>query len=150
MREIKVNEAYSIAEFCKAYRMSRPHFDKLRKDEKTPQILKIGEKSIITREAVQAWLKKLEKVTEFDQQIDVHFEIFWKLYPKKMDKEAARKSYHEICAGHPEMIDVILEGVKNQLPMWESKDRKFILYPATWLNNKRWQDEITEDDIPIF
>lgn len=56
-----MQEAYTISEFCKAFRISRPHFDKLRKINRGPHVLKVGQKSIITQQAVQTWLIKLEE-----------------------------------------------------------------------------------------
>jgi hypothetical protein len=44
------------------------------------------------------------------------------------------------------MIDVIEAGKKSE--DWIKSDGQFIPYPATWLNGKRWEDEIQINDEP--
>lgn len=56
-----MKESYTKSEFCRAYSMSRTHLDKLIKLGKAPHVLNIGGKLIITGEAVDAWLKKLDE-----------------------------------------------------------------------------------------
>ena len=72
------------------------------------------------------------------------FESFWKAYPKKVAKEKALKSWEKIVfkGGLFELIMSQLEKYKKQ---WI--DPQFIPYPATWLNQARWEDEI-EDKLP--
>jgi hypothetical protein len=39
----------------------------------------------------------------------------------------------------------MLEALKSQIDVnWKYRDRQFILNPSTWLNGKRWEDDIVE------
>jgi len=65
------------------------------------------------------------------------FDQFWKIYPKKKSKAAARKSFDK--AIKRATIEVLLSGVSQLVK--ESTDPQFVPYPATWLTNEGWLDE---------
>jgi uncharacterized protein YdaU (DUF1376 family) len=67
------------------------------------------------------------------------FEIFWKSYPKKTAKESAKKAWLKIKP-NDELIAKITKAVKDQ--KLSDREQQFIPHAATWLNNKRWEDEI--------
>lgn len=67
---------------------------------------------------------------------DSSFAEFWKLYPRRIGKGAAEKSWQKAVKVAP--VDVILAGARNYV--WP-KDPQFIPHPATWLNQHRWKDE---------
>lgn len=71
------------------------------------------------------------------------FESFWAAYPKKKAKASARKSWDKL---NPDMdlckaMSTALEAQKHSTD-WQRDDGRFIPYPATWLNQRRWEDEI--------
>jgi len=73
--------------------------------------------------------------------VDVLFEQFWSAYPKKVAKQAAFKTFRNI----PKIeatLDKILAGVEKWENSGQWQDPQFIPYPATFLNQKRWEDEI--------
>ena len=64
---------------------------------------------------------------------------FWLLYPKRVGKGEAFKSWTK---GNCEVIsEVIVKAVREQTAYLEREGGKFIPLPATWLNQKRWEDE---------
>lgn len=71
------------------------------------------------------------------------FNDFWKMYPKKVGKDVSEKIFNKL----PEKD--LLE-IKRTLPAFIS-NKPFATYnhpnPSTYLNQKRWHDEIT-DGIP--
>ena len=69
------------------------------------------------------------------------FEQFWNLYPKKVAKGAAIKSWKKLNAA--EQSEAI-EALPNHLKYWKAKDtdKEYIPYPATWLNQMRYLDEL--------
>jgi len=67
------------------------------------------------------------------------FEMFWKSYPKKTAKESAKKAWIKIKP-NDELIVKITKAVKDQ--KLSDREQQFIPHAATWLNNKRWEDEI--------
>ncbi len=69
------------------------------------------------------------------------FDVFWKSYPKKIGKGAARKAFEKgKCAAK---IEVILKAVEYQSAsdQWRKDGGQFIPNPATWLNQERWEDD---------
>ena len=67
------------------------------------------------------------------------FDLFWSAYPKKVGKEAARKSFDKIRPN----IEVILKAIawQKESKAWFEKGGQFIPNPATWINQHRWEDE---------
>lgn len=70
------------------------------------------------------------------------FNVFWAAYPKKKDKEAARKAWFKLRPDE-QLQGVILQAITVQANTadWRKESGRFIPYPATWLNNKRWEDD---------
>jgi uncharacterized protein YdaU (DUF1376 family) len=71
---------------------------------------------------------------------DDRFDIFWKQYPRKVAKPNAQKAWNKIKPDDvvlKKMLDAI-----NQQGLY-SKEIQFVPHPASWLNNKRWEDEIS-------
>lgn len=68
------------------------------------------------------------------------FEEFWKAYPKRKSKGDAEKAFAKACRIiGDDALAVILAGVERALPGWG--DPQFIPYPASWLNDRGWEDE---------
>lgn len=68
------------------------------------------------------------------------FEEFWRLYPAKVGKAAARKAFPravQVAGGDP---DEIVFGLKARLHLFPNEPQ-FIPNPATWLNQGRWEDD---------
>lgn len=80
-----------------------------------------------------------EEDTEFDQ--------FWKAYPKKKGKKAARKAWR-LARDKPDLV-AILNALAEQKKSkdWVKQGGEYIPHPATWLNQGRWEDEVTEGGI---
>jgi len=77
------------------------------------------------------------------------FEEFWKIYPNKKGKGAAQKSWDKLCRSKtaPEWV-VIRRAIREQKQtrQWKEEDGKYIPHPATWLNQSRFLDEVTDRD----
>jgi uncharacterized protein YdaU (DUF1376 family) len=68
------------------------------------------------------------------------FEQFWTTYPKKVAKDAAYRAWRKV---KPEEVDAILARLElNKIGEWVGKEKQYIPNPATWLNGRRWTDEI--------
>ena len=68
------------------------------------------------------------------------FEKFWTVYPKKTGKGAAFTSWKK--NGHPPLDQVIaIIQLASRSPKWLEQNGRFIPNPATWLNQKRWDDD---------
>lgn len=79
-----------------------------------------------------------------DPSRDRPFDEFWTCYPKKVGKEAARKAWAKLSPDDA-LCDTILSAVEAQKrsPQWCRDGGQFIPNPSTWLNEKRWEDQLT-------
>lgn len=71
------------------------------------------------------------------------FEIFWKAYPKKVGKGAAEKSFNKYKPSQA-LLETMLKAVEQakQSAQWRRDGGQYIPNPATWLNQRRWEDEL--------
>ena len=69
------------------------------------------------------------------------FAVFYGLYPRKMARKDAEKAWNKLT---PEQQSECIEAMPNYLKYWKIKEtaKDFIPYPATFLNQERWTDEI--------
>lgn len=77
------------------------------------------------------------------------FDTFWKAYPRKVAKGAARTAWERTKSIRPS-IDVLLQAIEQQKQQeqWQRDGGMFIPHPATWLRQERWEDEIHIDVNP--
>jgi hypothetical protein len=52
--------AYSVDEFCVAFRLSRALFYKLLAEGRGPAIMKVGARTLVSTAAADAWCRQLE------------------------------------------------------------------------------------------
>ena len=76
------------------------------------------------------------------------FEEWWKHYPRKVGKEAARKAFAKVTAGILCKVTVqeLIDAVEQQKgsDQWTKENGRYIPNPATWLNQGRWEDELQD------
>jgi hypothetical protein len=78
------------------------------------------------------------------------FEEFWKIYPRRTAKSAALKAWNKLKPDS-ELQNKIKAAVERQtrFPGWMKDDGQFIPHAATYLNGRRWEDEVqTETSLP--
>lgn len=96
-------------------------------------------------------IKKQNK--ELNELQEKQFDKFWQAYPKKVSKKQAQKSWKKINPSL-ELFEKILKALEmvKQTEQWKKDNGKFIPYPATWLNQERWNDEINmmQDNKPVI
>jgi hypothetical protein len=73
----------------------------------------------------------------------VQFEEFWKLYPRKVNKAKAQKAFLGLKPTEKlfKTIMASLDKAKESRE-WVKEEGQYIPHPTTWLNGKRWEDEI--------
>lgn len=71
------------------------------------------------------------------------FARFWGLYPNKKGKTAAEKAWHKLKVTEA-LFTEIADGLGRYCVSreWTKDGGQYIPHPATWLNGKRWQDEV--------
>lgn len=69
--------------------------------------------------------------------------MFWSVYPRHVDKQRARKAWAKLKPDEA-LVETILRAVKAQTTceQWTRDGGAYIPYPATWLNGRRWEDEL--------
>ena len=71
------------------------------------------------------------------------FEKFWSAYPRKDGKQKARSAFEKVTVS----LDVLLDALETQKKssQWTKDNGQFIPHAATWLNGKRWEDQLSVD-----
>ncbi len=72
------------------------------------------------------------------------FGEFWIACPRKRGKGLAETSYRKALSliGGDDPHAVLMAALAAIKPEWAQLEPKHIPHPATWLNQKRWEDEI--------
>lgn len=81
---------------------------------------------------------KARPTTKADETPDA-FEMFWRAYPRRIGKGAARKAFDRAIRKTTlaTMLHAIAEYIEHK-PAWAD-----YCHPSTWLNGERWDDEWT-------
>lgn len=90
-------------------------------------------------------ISKTDTVVNKDSEINKDFEAFWKVYPRKVGKTAARRHYAAAFKRNRDLTpEAILKAlsVQTQQLQWTKDGGVFIPHASTWLNQERWNDEI--------
>lgn len=82
-----------------------------------------------------------EKRRERDRQCARDFATFYTAYPKKEGKAPAEKAFAKVDVA----VQVLLDSLERQKRSanWRKDDGRYIPLPATWLNQRRWEDQGT-------
>jgi hypothetical protein len=74
------------------------------------------------------------------------FDEFWNCYPRKVGKQNAYKAWGKINPD-PQLKEIIMAALEKHkfTTQWQKDNGQFIPHPATWLSQRRWDDEIAED-----
>ena len=73
------------------------------------------------------------------------FNQFWTAYPKHIAKQSAVKAFEKLKPDE-KLLEAMLKAIEMQREskQWEKDGGAFIPYPATWLNQRRWEDELPQ------
>jgi hypothetical protein len=87
--------------------------------------------------------RKGKDSTGKDNNTCANFDRFWSLYPKKVDKQGALRSFKKIDVD----VEVLIKALENhkRSAQWTKDGGQFIPNPTTWLNQRRWETELPED-----
>ena len=75
---------------------------------------------------------------------DGEWESFWSAYPRKTGKAQAEKAWGKL---KPVDRTAALAALPEHVGYWQRNDTatQFIPHPATWLNGRRWEDDLPQD-----
>jgi len=88
-------------------------------------------------------LKKKPPLKEKILLLEEGFNKFWTIYPWKVAKAPAFKAWTKLCPDSS-LLEIILSAVEAHKKTKQWQDKQFIPRPLTWLNQKRWEDELEE------
>lgn len=109
-------------------------------NEQTNDQLTINQRSTNDQLTTNKNIKKVKNEKKYNDQ----FESFWSQYPRKVAKSSAWKSFRRLSA---EDTTKLMEA----LPRYQfSQDVQYIPHAATWLNQRRWEDELGSQDETTF
>jgi hypothetical protein len=65
------------------------------------------------------------------------------VYPRKAAKAAARRAFDRINPDEA-LMEIMTTAIENwkKTEQWNDNDGRYIPHPATWLNQRRWEDEL--------
>lgn len=91
--------------------------------------------------------KKTRKKPPISPEGEARFQSFWQVYPRKDAKSKAKEAWAKLermGEVDTELMGAILAAVKvhQRTEQWQEEGGKYIPYAATWLNQRRWEDEI--------
>jgi hypothetical protein len=73
---------------------------------------------------------------------DPLFVEFWKAYPRKTNKDFAEKVFAKLKVDDVLLTKMIQAIHVQNRSVWKDKEQQYIPHPSTWLNGKRWEDEV--------
>lgn len=73
-------------------------------------------------------------------RVEGAFDRFWAEYPRKVGKGQAQKAFSKVSVP----VETLIDAVKRQKGsvQWQKDGGQYIPNPATWLNQKRWEDDL--------
>jgi hypothetical protein len=72
------------------------------------------------------------------------FDVFWDAYPKRTGKDLARAAFAKRKVNTSLLMEMLAAIAKQKkTEQWTKDGGQYIPNPATWLNQGRWQDEVT-------
>lgn len=71
------------------------------------------------------------------------FDRFWAVYPRHTAKQTAWKSFEKLNPDES-LVQQMITAVERQKQseQWTKDNGQFIPHPATWINQRRWEDEV--------
>ena len=74
------------------------------------------------------------------------FSSFWEIYPRREAKQEAVRVWNALNPDDA-LLATIIASLKTQIGAGKfSTETKFIPLPTTWLNQRRWEDEVGQAD----
>ena len=88
-----------------------------------------------------------ELVVSKKQEYVEDFDAFYAMYPRHENKSAALKAWKKLKP-NAELQAIMAKALMEQKksPQWKKDGGQYIPYPSTWLNQRRWEDEVKMND----
>jgi len=99
------------------------------------------------RRGIKQTIEQTKRVSKHAREkLQNGFNAFWVAYPKKKSKDDALKAWLKINPDE-QLQQTIIDAVvlaTTQDQDWLKDNGQYVPHPSTYLNRKRWEDEITQ------
>ena len=87
------------------------------------------------------------RVSKLSEPMKKRFDRFWAVYPRKVGKGKAEDSFAKYKPDDA-LTDTMIQAVEaaKKTAQWQRDGGQLIPHPATWLNQRRWEDELPKDE----
>lgn len=132
-----IDRAYEKSETCRANGSK-----KKQKEAKESEPKQTEAKASLNNNINIKKYKNKEKEIDKEKEPDL-FNQFWAAYPRHENKQAAMKAFEKAKVDE-ELLKTILTAIEKQKQstQWQENGGQYIPHPATWLNGRRWEDEV--------
>lgn len=75
------------------------------------------------------------------------FEEYWALVPQKLKRKDAQTAWAKhVVKDRSVRVEDVLAALRAQIVVWQADPRypAFVPHPSTWLNGRRWLDEVSD------
>jgi predicted phage replisome organizer len=122
--------------------------NRVRKHREKQKTLQCNAQTLLGNSEVTKGNTEIEKEKEKDIYSN-EFEQFWSIYPRKVDKKKALKSFKSCLKNYS--LDTVLKGTKKYALQVKHTEKQYIKHPATFLNNESFIDgfeEVVTQEVP--
>lgn len=83
--------------------------------------------------------------------VDDRFDRFWSAYPRHTAKVNAKKSFDKLNPDE-QLLSEMLRAVEaqKQSEQWTKDNGQYIPHPATWINQRRWEDDLPKASVKVL
>ena len=83
--------------------------------------------------------------------MDGMFERFWTVYPRHVNKQGAKKAFEKLKPDE-ELLQKMIAAIEKQIEseQWTKDNGQYIPHPQTWLNGRRWEDELPRAKVRVL
>lgn len=94
--------------------------------------------------------KNKNKSKNKNKETDILFDRFWDAYPRHVNKQGAIRAFEKANVDES-LLETILNAIERQKKsdQWTKDNGQFIPHPATWLNQRRWDDDVVVKDVKL-
>ena len=94
------------------------------------------------REKEERKKRSKRKKEEKEKDLLCAFASFWQAYPRKVCKKAALQKFRA-ATEKGATLEQMLKALEEHKGSEQWQDPQYIPHPSTWLNQERWNDELT-------
>lgn len=89
--------------------------------------------------------KEIKTLVHSKMDVPESFIFFWKEYPKRVGRTAAMKAWSKLSPSADLVTEIMAALQKHkENNEWTKNNGQYIPHPTTWLNGRRWEDELSE------